>query len=444
MHHETNGNGSCTIIVEWTEAAAKKTYFVALGEARESDVFDGIQDLSNTYGQYAVFRSMGDGVFEAIRDPLGIAKLFYVETASGELVFSGRFDQLMHHGKPVYAVPPGKHVRIAANGVRECIRACSPDIAGPICGLTRSALEHEGCERQLFRSVIQSRLETVFNAFREMEEDGWSFFVALSGGLDSSIIASYAAKHLKAPIACTLDLGNSEDSDKSIKIAQHLGLRHRVFPTNKTEILEMLDRAPSACQDFRDFNVHCAVLNLLLAKNIRSMADNTADLGGQKLAVLTGDLMNEFTCDYASEIIDGVEYYKLPRIGKKDLQRFLISGLDTSDRELTPFRMHGIECIQPYAVLHDLYAAIDESVLAGEDPKKLLNSFMVDSHIIDVIPKIKLRAQVGDRESMGILGLCHQLGITNRDFKESIMKKVDHPEVKIPIFMGKYDMEVFS
>ena len=84
--------------------------------------------------------------------------------------------------------------------------------------------------------------------------------------------------------------------------------------------------------------------------------------------------MNEFTGDYEGEVIDSIEYYRLPKIGKKELQNVLIRGLDTSDREISIFKEYGLKCVQPFSALYDLYDSVDESVLKTNDPKKLMNS----------------------------------------------------------------------
>ena len=397
------------------------------------------------FGQFASVKEISDGTYCAVRDPLGIGKLFYTETPDGQLHFSDKFAELFTYKSPIYSVPAGTMVKLES-GKRELIRNLGvPNAINE--HLNKSAFFKENDENVInYRQRFDNRLNKLYSLFQQLEENGWSFFVALSGGLDSTIIASKARKFLKNPVACTLDLGKSEDSEKSQKIAAQLGIKHLVFPTDEKKILEALDKAPYLCQDFRDFNVHCAALNILLATNIKDYVDTNNHIDTEKVIVLTGDLMNEFTCDYAGEVIDGVEYYKLPRVGKKELQEHLISGLDTSDREISVFKAFGLECIQPFAVLYDLYASIPESVLIEDDPKKILNSFQVDSVILNYIPKTKLRAQVGSRDNMGILGLCHYKGISNKTFRNKLIDasgKKDN-KVTIPIFVGRYDTEVFK
>lgn len=409
-----------------------------------NDIDTAIFDNGYHFGQFASYKEVDNEQYLAVRDPLGISKLFYTETQEGKIHFSEKFVNLFPFKSEIYSVPAGTMVQIGSGGRRDLIRnlGVTPETND---NLNKDAFEMGyNTSVEKYKKRFDNRLDSLFTMLREFEDSGWSFFIALSGGLDSTIIASKAAKYLNSPIACTLDLGKSEDSEKSQKIATQLGLKHLVFPTNEEEILQALDEAPLLCQDFRDFNVHCAALNILLAKNIKQIVELDAKIAIDKVIVLTGDLMNEFTCDYTGEIIDGVEYYRLPRVNKKDLQNILIRGLDTSDREISVFNEYGLRCIQLYAALYDIYQSIPESVLNMDDPKKVLNSFQVDSVILDFIPKTKLRAQVGNRENMGILGLCHRKGISNDTFYKNLLDKSGNNDGSIPIFAGNYEVEEFK
>ncbi len=406
----------------------------------DADVFD----KGCHVGQFASVIEVEEGIYKAVRDPLGIGKMFYTETKDGKIHFSDNFASLFNFKSPIFSVPTGAMVKIGTGGQRELIRKLG------IYPMINENLDKKAFEKENsavlndFRLHIENRLKVLFTSFRNYEAEGWTFFVALSGGLDSSIIASYAAKYLDKPIACTLDLGKSEDSEKSQKIAGYLGIDHLVFSTEQKEIIEALEGAPSLCQDYRDFNVHCATLNILLAKNIKRYVQSNPDLEKNKVIVLTGDLMNEFTCDYEGEKIGDVEYYRLPKVEKKELQNTLIRGLDTSDREISVFKAYGLHCIQPYAMLYDLYESLSEDILETSDPKKLLNSFLVDKDLLTFMPKVKLRAQVGSRENMGILGLCHSKGINNKVFRKNLLEKSGYEKGDIPIFAGRYEIEIFK
>lgn len=406
----------------------------------QREVIDDIDfySVGMHFGQFAGYSQVDDDNFQAIRDPLGIEKLFYTESDSGELFFSRQFAELYSHGSQIYSVPAGWLVNIARGGKREKIRAISPSLVSRASKPKPDAGIAADFSIDRFHAAQRHRLKTIFTAIRQLEDAGYTMFIALSGGLDSSIIATFAKQQLSHPIACTLDLGASEDSRQSEKIAAHIDIPHRIFKTEREQILQALDVAPGLCQDFRDFNVHCAAINILLAQHIHHYAERCEDIDADKIVVLTGDLMNEFCCDYAGEVIDGVEYYKLPRIGKKDLQTYLMRGLDSSDRELSVFRHFGIQCIQPYSALYDLYSSLPEEILSHDDPKKFLNSPLIDAEILEFIPKVKLRAQVGSRDHMGVLGICHQLGLGNRHFKQNLLEHCGYPDRTVPIFVGRY------
>lgn len=396
------------------------------------------------FGQFAAYQKSDKGLYRVVRDPLGIGKLFYTETPDGKLHFSNKFTELFPYKSKIFSAPPGALVELGTRGTRRLIK----QIGIPQENNYKANIDTYESNKDLwlkkFRQSVDSRMNSLFTMLRELEDQNWSFFVALSGGLDSAIIATKAAAYLKNPIACTLDLGKSEDSAMSQNIAKKLGLKHIVFPTNEDHILSAIDEAPLLCQDYRDFNVHCAALNILLSKSIKQLIETSNIQNKEKVIVLTGDLMNEFTCDYEGEIIDGVEYYRLPRINKKDLQRILINGLDTSDREISVFNKYGLNCIQPFAILYDLYNTIPESLLQEEDPKKILNASLVDPDVLKYIPKVKLRAQVGSRESMGILGVCHSKGINNTTFRKNLLEGAGLKDGQIPIFAGQYDIENFD
>jgi asparagine synthetase B (glutamine-hydrolysing) len=433
--------------VEWEESGHTSRYAVDLPDT-EARVplayFDGKQ---NVYGQYAAVEQISAGVYEAVRDPLGIGKMFYVLADDNRLRFSCGFTSLLRYGKPIYALPRGRHVRLSDSGERRLLGTLFPETA-PVAetpdddirspdGFVNSRL------RRWFKKAVSMRLDTAFEVVRRLEQEGFTIFVALSGGLDSAGIAYAARRHLKHPVACTLDLGTSEDAERSALISRTIGIEQVIFTTDESEILKAVEASPKLCQDFRDFNVHCTALNLLLAQKIRGLAE-ARRLQPNKIVVLTGDTMNEFTCDYAAEEVDGTVYYRLPRVGKKMLQQILTGGLDTSDREILPFRHHGLACIQPYAIAYDVYLALPETVLQIDNVKQVLNGHLVPEPVLHLLPKTKLRAQVGSRESMGVLGICHKNSIDERFFLEKLLGTSDAEKQAVPITMGRYETQIFK
>ena len=169
----------------------------------------------------------------------------------------------------------------------------------------------------------------------------------LSGGLDSTIIAYLAKKVFNEVIviSCSMlsdadykSLKNktninfsskifSNDFRKAYKISKVLGVKFKAVYFPSSNCTKDLKKILRACQDWRDNNVLCEILNLQIAKNLRSYKQYNNE------PILTGDFMNEYVADYTSEIINGVQYY--PQIKQSNIvrQRFFIKGLDSSDRE---------------------------------------------------------------------------------------------------------------
>jgi hypothetical protein len=166
------------------------------------------------------------------------------------------------------------------------------------------------------------------------------------------------------------------------------------------------------CQDWRDFNVHCATVNLFLAQDIRAAFPN------EKVVVLTGDLMNEYVCDYRPEEVNGTIYYKLPRVPADKRRKHLVRGLDSSDREIGVFWAYGLVVCQPFAMLADRYMRIPPSMLERPDLKWELNGALLPPVVSAQVNKAKTRAQVGGKD-LGTLGIYHQLGVGDEHLRRA-------------------------
>ena len=207
-------------------------------------------------------------------------------------------------------------------------------------------------------------------------------------------------KRLAAEIAESDRLYYQEDAPK-LSDADYDALRQR---------LEAIEDALCYGQDWRDFNVHCAIVNELLA---RAIAGDAAAHGDDKPPlVLTGDLMNEFLADYTPVSYNNRDYYRLPRVSPGELRAVLIRGLDAGDREVGIFNHHGIDVIQPYGLLIEQYLQLPESYLGEERAKQRLAK-EVGGDLLPgfVLERTKVRAQIGSStQASGILGVLMRRG----------------------------------
>ena len=134
--------------------------------------------------------------------------------------------------------------------------------------------------------------------------------------------------------------------------------------------------------------------------------------------------MNEYLCDYAEEVINSVSYYRLPSLSPTSLQKWLVKGLSTSSREDRVFSNAGIVAIQPYAVAYDLYRNLSDLELDLPGIKPLCNVSSRTRFLSPMISKTKLRAQVGSKESMGILGIAVKNNIDNSHFLDILSQNL--------------------
>ena len=363
-------------------------------------------------GQYALALEDGASVL-LLRDPLGCNKLFYGRNESGALVLANRIDRALMNGAmldDLASVPPGHLLRISASNI--AIEASDDLTTHP---------PSEAFDPVEFQRGVANGLADAF------ERIGQTFpsermVVCLSGGLDSTLIADFACRRfgdrvcaasfsyighddhkawLSRSTTITELASLSDDFNAARGVAEVLGIPLiPVFRPNES-VLSALAPASALCQDFRDFNVHCAIVNLFLAETIR------ARFADEPVVILTGDLMNEYVCDYHEERIDGTVYYRQPRVPLETRRRFLLRGLDAGDREIGVFGAFGLLACQPYAALARLYLQIPSDLLADPNLKRGLNAPLLRPELRDRVNTAKQRAQVGGRDG-GTLGLLHR------------------------------------
>src|SRR6185437_14973927 len=114
---------------------------------------------------------------------------------------------------------------------------------------------------------------------------------------------------------------------------------------------------------------HCALVNARIAEHL---AETRASGGADRPVILTGDTMNELMADYVPVTFRGTEFYSLPKLAADKLRRFLVSGLDSGDREVGIFSHFGMDVIQPYAMLADVYASLPAAHVQNADAKQRL------------------------------------------------------------------------
>ena len=370
-------------------------------------------------GQYAFALRRGNSIHLA-RDPVGCNKLFFGRNRDGRLVVGNRIARVWQRGVPLAAMascPPGHVLEVSSDGVAKLAGQELSDIPAD-AEVSVPDLQAEA----------RAALDRAF-AWLAREFEGCQFAVCLSGGLDSSVVASFAAAHLPGVAAVSFTYLHADDLRRQLQrapaerlasasddfraaaqVASALGLPLLPVVRPNGAVAGAIRPSVSLGQDWRDFNVHCATVNLFLAQDIR------AAFPGRKVVVLTGDLMNEYVCDYREERVGDAIYYKIPRIPADRRRKYFVRGLDAGDREIGVFWAYGLVACQPFALLAESYMRVPAAMLDRPDVKWTLNAPLVAPEALPHVSKSKTRAQVGGKD-MGTLGIYHQLGIGEAELR---------------------------
>ena len=367
-----------------------------------------VERATGLEGRFAYVAANPDGGVTLVRDKLGLNKLFLAIHASGTVLAANYLIDLVRRGAPfesIYSVPAGH--RLALDPAHHVVAMSR------FADLDQQPVVPDTALHEVARDIREdlehwfARLATAFGQKK--------ICVCLSGGLDSSVIAALAREYFSDVTAYTYSFTGvngslSEDAIHAERLASHLRIPFRLIPTSAEEVIAAIDDALVYGQDWRDFNVHCAIVNEIVARAIR----RDSDTGGSAAMplVLTGDLANELLADYAPEQFDGREYYRLPAIGPADLRLFLIRGLDAGDREVGIFARHGLDVVQPYGLVVDQYLRLPGSLIAGDRFKQVLARAMAGDLLPDYIfERRKVRAQIGSSTApIGILPVLAQHG----------------------------------
>jgi asparagine synthetase B (glutamine-hydrolysing) len=377
---------------------------------RDSDLAAGRERPSTMRGAAASVEADAEGKrWRVVRDPLGLNKLFWAAEPDGGIVFAPRPWQLVQQGHSldeISAVPRGLVIDLDPAADQQ------PQGSSLIPETWSAASSSDGNGIEAIGREIRQLLDRYLDAIAARHRAAPTF-VCLSGGLDSSGITALVAEHFPDAVAVSFDLARpggaaSEDRATAARVARDLGLSLLEVTVTPDELLEPLDMVLREGIDWRDFNVHAALVNAALAKAVAGATDAT----DEHPLVFTGDLANEFLIDYHPEDYRGETYYALPRLEPLELRAFLVRGLDTSHREVGIFHALKLRLIQPYAVAVDAYLRLPASFLGLPDRKDRLCRAIFGSDVPDyVFTRPKTRAQVGDESQPGVLATCVDGGI---------------------------------
>lgn len=281
----------------------------------------GLDAVDQLDGMFA-FVMVRDGRLVAARDPIGIKPL-YMGRRNGDLCFASEIKALAEHAEDIREFPAG-HTFHSDQGFRPYY-----DIpAGPPVQQTPERIMAR--LRDTIEAAVVKRLrsDVPLGAF-------------LSGGLDSSIIAALARRHVDELLTFAVGLEGSPDLLAARRVADHLGTRHHEIEIDVEDVRralpDVLFHLESFDRDLVRSAVPCYFVSQVAAQHVK--------------VVLTGE--------GADELFAGYTYYRDytdPRALHRELRRSISAMHNINLQRVDRMTMaHGLEARVPF---------LDRSVIA--------------------------------------------------------------------------------
>ncbi|MDH4260767.1 MAG: asparagine synthase-related protein [Gammaproteobacteria bacterium] len=333
-----------------------------------------------------------------VRDPLGVNKLFFAIGPGGQVDVSNYLIDHVRAGRSlheVWSVPSGHALRFdTASRDYRLTR---------YTGLAFNEAAAPADDPYQCAAAIRSSLEATIRQIRPLAE-GRSLYVTMSGGLDSTTVSVLTREIIGEFTGVTFTMADSngqviesEDLRYVRRLAKDINVRLKVVSRTAKQLLELLDPVLVYGQDWRDFNVHCGLVNAAIG------FDLARDLGTQsRPLLLTGDCANELTADYTPVSYRGQTYYTLPDLPAGRLRRFLVTGLDTGDREIGIYAHFGCDVLEPYALCAPAFTQVPATLLEVPQAKqKLMERAVAGLVPAYILARPKVRAQSGSHDNSG-------------------------------------------
>lgn len=217
--------------------------------------------------------------FIAARDPIGIRPLYYGYSESGHIMFASEPKNLVGLCHRVMPFPPGHYYKDGKF-------TCYCDIAEV----------EEVCHDDLETVCKNIHDKLVAGIEKRLDADAPLGFL-LSGGLDSSLVCSVAAKLLKKPIR-TFAIGMSEDAidlKYAREVADYIHSDHTEVIITKDDVIENLETVIALLGTYDITTIRASMGMYLLCKAIHEQTDVRVLLTGE----ISDELFGYKYTDYA-------------------------------------------------------------------------------------------------------------------------------------------------
>lgn len=284
----------------------------------------------------------------AARDPIGIRPMFYgFSKVSGEIMFASEAKALDKLCRQIYPFPPGHYY-----------------INGKFIKYYDATEIHEKRKDDLdtiFKEINQRLTEAVI---KRLDSDAPLGFL-LSGGLDSSLVCSIAAKHLKKPIR-TFAIGMDKDAidlKYAKQVADYIGSIHTEVIITKEDVKKALKEVIYRLETWDITTIRASIGMYLLCKWIKENTDIKV--------LLTGEVSDElFDYKYTDFTPNAAEFQEE---SKKRIHELYMYDVLRADRCISGV---SIEARVPFADLKFV------DYVMSIDPEKKLNTYGIGKYLL--------------------------------------------------------------
>jgi len=222
------------------------------------------------------------------RDDLGVVPMYYAYTNKGILCFASEVKALMHISSEVFELPPGCIMTDKIKDVHFNLKK-------------RPSTQNE--PETIATDVLNLLTKTITRRITSDTMGAW-----LSGGLDSSTIATLARPWIKDFHTFAGGLRNAPDLEFAKEVAKHIGSDHHEVLIDFKDMLRVLPQVIYHLESFDALLVRSGIINYLVA-------DRAAGYVGEAFSGEVGD-----------ELFAGYQYLKSIKMEDIDQELLDITG----------------------------------------------------------------------------------------------------------------------
>jgi asparagine synthase (glutamine-hydrolysing) len=308
----------------------------------------GIQHtLEELRGDFAFVYTDGKHVMAA-RDPVGVRPLFYTRYAKDSIAFASEVKALLFLNSPVHVFPPGTFYD-----------SCVDDFITYHSGYwhIKTHVPYENKLREVLEDAVKVRLE---NTERDIG-------FLLSGGLDSSLIASIAQRMIGDITTFSIGLEGSPDLEAARKVAKFLGSNHHEVTFTVEEGFKVLPDVIQSLESYDTTTIRASVPMWLLCRYIKEKTTCRYIFSGEG----------------ADELLGGYLYFKnAPGVREhaaESMRRLKLIHQFDGLRADRCAGAHGLDLIVPFLDIHFIREvfAINQKQKIGSCEKKVLREAFI-------------------------------------------------------------------